>query len=107
MFAKKIDKWIDKRLEKDGFIRVPTSWKEDYKNLAEKNQGTAKILREIAREYNTLLKEFAEEKTVNWLKNTLKEIGIECKTVHDKEDLVKLYVEAYAVNFEEDTEEEV
>lgn len=102
-----LDKWIDKRLDKDGFMRVPKSWSEDYKDLVEKNCETHKIVREIAREYNTLLREFANEKTVNWLKNTLKEIGIECKTVHDKEDLVNLYVEAYAVNFEDDTEEEI
>lgn len=101
-----LDKWIDNRLEKDGFMRVPTSWREDYKQLAEKNQTLSKVLREIGREYNTLLEEFANEKSITWLKNALKEINIETKEVN-KENLIKLYVEAFAVNFEDDIEEEI
>lgn len=101
-----LDKWIDNRLEKDGFMRVPTSWREDYKQLVEKNQTLSKVLREIGREYNTLLEEFANEKSITWLKNSLKEINIETKEVN-KENLIKLYVEAFAVNFEDDIEEEI
>ena len=106
MLDKWIDKRIDKRLKKDGFMRVPTFWWEDYKQLTEKNQALSKILREIGREYNTLLEEFANEKSITWLKNALKEINIETKEVN-KENLIKLYVEAFAVNFEDDIEEEI
>lgn len=106
MLDKWIDKRIDKRLKKDGFMRVPTFWREDYKQLTEKNQALSKILREIGREYNTLLEEFANEKSITWLKNALKEINIETKEVN-KENLIKLYVEAFAVNFEDDIEEEI
>lgn len=102
-----LDKWIDKQLKKDGFMRVPMSWSEDYKSLVEKKQTTDKMIREIAREYNTLLREFAEEKSITWLKENLTEVGISFDKSSSKEDLINLYVNAYIVNFEDDIEEEV
>ena len=102
-----LDKWIDKQLKKDGFMRVPISWREDYKSLVEKKQTTDKMIREIGREYNNLLKEKKKKKSISWLKDALTEVGISFDKGVSKEDLINLYVNAYMVNFEDDIEEEV
>lgn len=100
------DKLVDKYLDKNGFIKVPKSWSEDYRDLVNKTRETNKALREIAREYNNLLREFANEKSIAWLKEALTELKLDAKGLN-KEELIDRYVEAYAVNFEDDTDEEV
>lgn len=101
-----LENLIDKHLEKQGFMRVPKSWSEDYKNIANKKLATDKVLRELGREYNALLKDFAESKTQKWLKEDLEEIGIDVSGLN-KEELIQKYIDAYEVSFGEDFDEEV
>lgn len=101
-----LENLIDRHLEKQGFMRVPKSWSEDYKNIANKKLATDKVLRELGREYNALLKDFAESKTQKWLKEDLEEIGIDVSGLN-KEELIQKYIDAYEVSFGEDFDEEV
>ena len=72
-----IENLIDKHLKKQGFIRVPASWSDDYKRLVEKHSAVSKVVRELGREYNEILRELAECKGSTWIKNALKELGVE------------------------------
>ena len=54
-----IENLIDKHLKKQGFIRVPASWSDDYKRLVEKHSAVSKVVRELGREYNEILRELA------------------------------------------------
>lgn len=101
-----LENFIDKQLKKQGFIRVPISWTDDYKSLVEKNMASDKMLRIIGKEYNVLLEELANEKPITWLKEALQEIDVNTKGLN-KEELIKLYVDTYAVEFDDDTEEEI
>lgn len=101
-----LEKMIDKHLKKQGFIRVPASWTDDYKELVHKKTLGDRIIREIGREYNQLLKEFAEDKSQKWLKEELEELKIDINGL-DKEGLINKYVEAFSVTFEDDFNEEV
>ena len=74
-----IENLIDKHLKKQGFIRVPASWSDDYKRLVEKHSAVSKVVRELGREYNEILRELAECKGSTWIKNALKELGVEFK----------------------------
>lgn len=100
-----INKIIDKYLEKEGFTRVPKTWINSYRELYEKHELAHKLCREIGKEYNILLKEFAEGKTIKYLKDSLKDINVECDNVNEKEKLVELYVNSLKVTFEDDHEE--
>ena len=51
-----IENLIDKHLKKQGFIRVPASWSDDYKRLVEKHSAVSKVVRELGREYNEILR---------------------------------------------------
>lgn len=101
-----LDNWIDKRLEKQGFIRVPKSWTDDYKQLAEKNDAINRLFRELGREYNATLRELAEAKGPKYIKEALNEIDIDTTGIK-KEDLIELYVNTFAVTFEDDYDMEV
>lgn len=101
-----LDNWIDKRLEKQGFIRVPKSWTDDYKQLAEKNDAINRLFRELGREYNATLRELAEAKGPKYIKEALDEIDIDTTGIK-KEDLIELYVNTFAVTFEDDYDMEV
>lgn len=101
-----IDKIVKRHLDKNGFIKVPKSWADDYKGLVDKKREADRVLRELGREYNTLLKEFASEKSVAWLKESLGELKYDVKSLN-KEQLIDLYVETFSVLFEDDTDEEV
>lgn len=102
-----LDKIIEKRLQKEGFIKVPKSWAEDFKELVEKNRVLNRTVREIAREYDNLLRELAEGKSASWLKKELKEVGIEVEKQQSKEELVESYLNTFQINFDDDTDEEV
>lgn len=99
-----LEKWIDKHLEKHGFIKVPKGWNDDYKELINKNQGISKLLRELGREYNTLLGDYAKTMTKKAIKDELTEMKIDFTA---EDDLVNLYVKTYGINFEDDTDIEV
>ncbi len=101
-----LDNWIDKRLEKQGFIRVPKSWTDDYKQLTEKNNAINRLFRELGREYNETLRELAEAKGPKYIKEALNEIDIDTTGIN-KEDLIELYVNTFAVTFEDDYDMEV
>lgn len=101
-----LDNLIDKRLEKQGFIRVPKSWTDDYKQLTEKNDAINRLFRELGREYNATLKELAEAKGPKYIKEALNEIDIDTTGIK-KEDLIELYVNTFAVTFEDDYDMEV
>lgn len=101
-----LDNWIDKRLEKQGFIRVPKSWTEDYRQLTEKNDSINRLFRELGREYNATLRELAEAKGPKYIKEALNEIDIDTTGIK-KEDLIELYVNTFAVTFEDDYDMEV
>ena len=101
-----LDNWIDKRLEKQGFIRVPKSWTDDYKQLTEKNDAINRLFRELGREYNATLRELAEVKGPKYIKEALNEIDIDTTGIK-KEDLIELYVNTFAVTFEDDYDTEV
>jgi alanyl-tRNA synthetase len=101
-----LDNWIDKRLEKQGFIRVPKSWTEDYRQLTEKNDAINRLFRELGREYNNTLRELAEAKGSKYIKEALAEIDIDTTGIK-KEDLIELYVNTFAVTFEDDYDMEV
>lgn len=101
-----LENFIDKHLEKQGFMRVPITWSNDYRELVEKKSSVDRLVRELAREYNVLLRELATEKPIAWLKETLKELDVDIKGLN-KEELIDLYVETYEVSFEDDTEEEI
>lgn len=101
-----LDNWIDKRLEKQGFIRVPKSWTDDYKQLTEKNDAINRLFRELGREYNATLRELAETKGPKYIKEALNEIDIDTTGIK-KEDLIELYVNTFAVTFEDDYDMEV
>lgn len=100
-----IDKIIDAHLEKQGFTRVPSSWTEDYRRIVEKLRLSNRTLREIGREYNTLLQEHAHTLSVKAIKAELKDIDISTTNIKG-EELVELYVNTFAINFEDDTETE-
>lgn len=101
-----LDKFIKRRLEKQGLIVIPKSWADDYKELVEKNKELHRIIREIAREYDNLLQELAEHKTVSELKKELEEIGIKGNS-NSKKELVEAYINTFKINFDDDTDEEV
>ena len=101
-----LEKMIDKHLKKQGFIRVPASWTDDYKGLVHKKTLGDRMIREIGKEYNQLLKEFAEDKSQKWLKEELEELKIDINGL-DKEGLINKYVEVFSVTFEDDFNEEV
>lgn len=101
-----LDNLIDKRLEKQGFIRVPKSWTEDYRQLTEKNDAINRLFRELGREYNETLGELAEAKGPKYIKEALAEIDIDTTGIK-KEDLIELYVNTFAVTFEDDYDMEV
>lgn len=101
-----LDNWIDKRLEKQGFIRVPKSWTDDYKQLTGKNDAINRLFRELGREYNATLRELAEAKGPKYIKEALNEIDIDTTGIK-KEDLIELYVNTFAVTFEDDYDTEV
>lgn len=102
-----IENLIDKHLKKQGFIRVPTSWSDDYKRLVEKHSAVSKVVRELGREYNEILRELAECKGSTWIKDALKELGVEFKKDINKEELINLYVQTFQVEFEDDFDEEI
>ena len=101
-----LDKFIGRRLEKQGLMVIPKNWADDYKELVEKNKELHRIVREIAREYDNLLQELAEHKTISELKRELEEIGIEGNS-NSKKELVESYINAFKINFDDDTDEEV
>lgn len=101
-----LDKFIGRRLEKQGLMVIPKSWADDYKELVEKNKELHRIVREIAREYDNLLQELAEHKTISELKKELEEIGIEGNS-NSKKELVETYINTFKINFDDDTDEEV
>lgn len=102
-----IENLIDKHLKKQGFIRVPASWSDDYRGLVEKHSTVTKLVRELGREYNEILRELAECKGSSWIKNTLTELGVEFDKNVNKEELIKLYVQTFQVEFEDDFDEEI
>ena len=95
-----LENWIDKHLKKQGFMRVPESWSKDYRDITEKKLATDKLIRALGEEYNTLLKEFAEGKNIQWLKENLAEVEIDTKGLN-KEQLIEAYVNAFKVDFVE------
>lgn len=101
-----IDKIIDTHLEKQGFIRVPSSWTEDYKTTVDKLRASNQMIREIGREYNMLLSELAHIVGVKHLRDALKEIEIDVTGIKG-EELIKLYIDTFAITFDEDYELEV
>ena len=101
-----LDKFIGRRLEKQGLMVIPKNWADDYKELVEKNKELHRIVREIAREYDNLLQELAEHKTISELKRELEEIGIEGNN-NSKKELVEAYINTFKINFDDDTDEEV
>ncbi len=101
-----LDKFIGRRLEKQGLMVIPKNWADDYKELVEKNKELHRIIREIAREYDNLLQELAEHKTISELKRELEEIGIEGNN-NSKKELVEAYINTFKINFDDDTDEEV
>lgn len=102
-----LDNFIDKRLDKQGFMKVPKSWSKDYVELVEKHRTLNKVLRVLGEEYNEVLRELAECKGVKWIKDALKEIGVEMKKGINNEELIELYLDTFKVDFEEDTDEEI
>ena len=101
-----ISKWICKRLDKQGLMVVPKSWADDYADVVTKKEVLHKVIRDIGREYNKLLKDYANIATEKALKNDLKEAHVETKGIKGQ-DLINLFAETFRIEFEEDTEEEV
>lgn len=102
-----LENLIDKHLKKQGFIRVPITWTEDYKSLMDKKLKGDALIREIGREYNILLEDFTKTKTQKWLKEQLEDIKINTNNLSTKEDLINEYLNAFKINFEDDFEEEI
>ncbi len=103
-----LDKIINKHLERQGFMKVPKSWANDYKSLGDKHLEMTHIVREIGTQYNELLREFAEISDNKYLISILEEIKIDVTGIkRDREKLINLYVEAFSITFEDDIEEEI
>ena len=101
-----ISKWICKRLDKQGLMVVPKSWAGDYADVVTKKEVLHKVIRDIGREYNKLLKDYANIAPEKALKHDLKDAHVETKGIKGQ-DLINLFVETFRIEFEEDTEEEV
>lgn len=101
-----IDNWIRNRLDKQGLMVVPKTWAGDYTEVVAKKEMLHKVIREIGREYNGLLRDFAELAPEKKLKTDLKEADVETKGIKG-EDLIDLFVETFKIDFNDDKEEKV
>lgn len=99
-----LENFIDKHLKKQGFIRVPEAWSTDYQELVEKHSASNKLLRELGREYNSLLQEIAEAKGPKYMISGLNEIDIKTDGIKGQA-LIDLYIKTFAIDFEDDTDE--
>ena len=101
-----IEKIIDKHLEKRGMIKIPTSWTDVHREVVHKLEESRRATRELGREYNELLAEYAATLDPAKVKEALKSIDIDITGVRGKK-LVQLYIDTFSVSFEDDYEEDV
>lgn len=91
---------IDKILKKQGFIRVPESWPNDYKAVVRKNQEANKLIDELVKQHNLMLEQLASAKGVKYIRDALDELGIDHSKKKTKKDLLKMFMEAFALEEE-------
>ena len=99
---KKFRTWlVEKLLNHDGMIAVPTEWQTEYVKLAGDKVRNGQTIAELIKEYNKLLEDYLNKCNMKELKAMIKDAGVTNITADsDKDALVIVALNEYKMKKE-------